>query len=100
MPDRSAALLDHILSRMGQDVQFLVDENYITAEDAAVIIAHLPASARQAEVPSGVPIKIPPPSHAGAQPVRARALWAYNENSKVGIQLVLREASGFLTSAA
>ena len=80
MADRSTALLEHIVSRVEQDVQFLVDQNYITAQDAAVIVARLPSATRQAPAPISSP---PLSSYAGVQPVKARALWAYNENGKV-----------------
>lgn len=80
MADQSTALLEHIVSRIEQDVQFLVDQNYITAQDAAVIVARLPNATRQALAPISSP---PLPGYAGAQPVKARALWAYNETRKV-----------------
>lgn len=79
MADRAPALLEHIVSRIEQDVQFLVDQHYISAQDAAAIVARLPSTTSQ----TSAPITSPPPTYAGAQPVMARALWAYNEKSTV-----------------
>lgn len=91
MADRSAALLEHIVSRVEQDVQFLVDHNYISAQDAAIIVARLPNSAAvqapvQAAAPVRMPVASPPPTYPGAQAsvCRARALWGYNEHGNVG----------------
>lgn len=96
MADRSAALLEHIVARVEQDVQFLVDQHYISAQDAAVIVARLPGAAAQAPthvvvpvqaaVPAQMLVASPPPTYGGTPKLsvqRARALWAYNENGKV-----------------
>lgn len=115
MLDPANAYLEHIVSRIQQDVQFLVDQNKLAPHDASTFLARLPSATNQppAQIapepqppasyaptsyaptsyaaPSG-----PPPQHVGGyrapppppapKPVRARALWAYNEKGSVRLR--------------
>jgi hypothetical protein len=83
-----SALLQHLVSRIEQDVQFLAEQNLISAQDAQAIVARLPGAAAapmaMPTAPSAVPASAaPPPTYAGKQTKQARALWAYNEKNSV-----------------
>jgi hypothetical protein len=81
-----SALLQHLVSRIEQDVQFLAEQNLISAQDAQAIVAEGAAAAPMAmpTAPSAVPASAaPPPTYVGKQTKQARALWAYNEKNSV-----------------
>ena len=79
---------------MQQNVDFLVNQNYISSADASAIVARLPAvdgSRSTAGAPRSISMPQPerravpqPPAPRRATPVvQARALWAYNEDGQV-----------------
>lgn len=96
---QAAVLLAHVASQMQLNVAFLESQNYLSAQDAATmkeIIMRLPVS-NNVVVKAETNVRVVPPtstavrtvpslpekaelSRAEAVPVRARALWAYNED--------------------
>lgn len=93
-------LLQHLISRVHQDVQILVDLGHIDRHTAESFLVSLPNGQQTAHpVQSAVTFPIATPSVIPAvkktfptpapKPVRtqARALWAYNEKGTVGIVL-------------
>jgi LAS seventeen-binding protein 1/2 len=103
------ALVNHLLSQIEQNVQFLASQNYISQDDASVILGRLtPANAASPRGvapanPSGIsqitnkfsnmmgsvrgtpPVPAPAPRAVPAAPKvqQARALWGYNEDGSV-----------------
>lgn len=94
---RSAALLDHVFTQTLGNINFLASQNYIPAADAAELASRLTnaqhrdvngtdslASSMQAlqvaPVPPPLRRNAPPPT----QKKQARAIWAYNEDGRVG----------------
>jgi hypothetical protein len=87
------ALLQHLISRVHQDVQLLADLGHIDRQAADSFLVNLPNSQQIAHpTPNAVAFPVPTPSAMPAavkkappppapKPVRtqARALWAYNE---------------------
>jgi hypothetical protein len=87
MDAEASALLSHVVSNIESNVDFLLQQGYITQQDASVISQKLPRSQPTSAI-------VPPPARAGppiapkpAPPpvvkVHARALWSYNENGEV-----------------
>ncbi|TRM59982.1 SH3 domain-containing protein [Schizophyllum amplum] len=77
---QAAALLAHVVSRVEQDVNFLISQNYLVPADAFPVrvlatSTPTPRARRQRQRPAS-----PPPRSAQPAPVQARAKWAYNEN--------------------
>ncbi|KAH6880295.1 SH3 domain-containing protein [Coprinopsis sp. MPI-PUGE-AT-0042] len=93
------ALVNHLLSQIEQNVNFLASQNHISQDDAAAILARLPADGSRASNPSSIsqlsnkfsnmmgsvrgappaaPRAVPTPPAAKIQ--QARALWGYNED--------------------
>lgn len=97
---RSAALLDHVFQQTLGNINFLASQNYIPAADATELASRLTnaqhrglngtdslASSMQAlqvaPVPPPARRAVPPPQ----QKKQARAIWAYNEDGRVGCHL-------------
>ncbi|KAG6848915.1 hypothetical protein H0H93_012852 [Arthromyces matolae] len=80
----SAVLLAHIVSQIKTNVDFLVEQNHLSQNDADKIIAKLPNptySSNNVPAARALPPRAPPVPQR-AQEVQARALWAYNENGQ------------------
>ncbi|KAF9493397.1 SH3-domain-containing protein [Pleurotus eryngii] len=103
----SNALLDHIISQTRQNVEFLMNQNHITAADGRDILAKITVPSSPSPVSSlaqqtqrlGInnPIPQPQPQAHPPPPVpltkssfQARALWAYNENRQEPNDLTFR----------
>jgi hypothetical protein len=99
MDHQTSTLLSHLVSRVHQDVQLLVDLGHIDQREAESFLARLPDGQQGALIPAPPPASVPsfpvpvpqaqarspvPPPPA-PKPVRtqARALWAYNEKGTV-----------------
>lgn len=92
----SAVFLSHIVSQIRANVDFLVEQNCLSSTDADAFIAKLPSSSPRAVVGVPVPRALPPRAPAlpqRSQQVKARAMWAYNENNEV-CNLVLSRLDG------
>ncbi|KAI0749882.1 SH3 domain-containing protein [Daedaleopsis nitida] len=98
---QSAALLAHILSQTQQNISFLAAQNYISPTEAAELITRLsqgsastPATSSTDHLSSSLqnlavgPARTPdtgrrvPPPPPRINVVKARALWAYNEDGR------------------
>src|SRR6266576_2805170 len=93
---QAAAMLDHIVSQVQSDIEFLVSQNYISRLDANQFLAKLPAqSAANGVQPTARAPSFPTASVAAAhrsapasqapQAVKARAIWGYNQDNAVSI---------------
>ncbi|TFK25340.1 hypothetical protein FA15DRAFT_668570 [Coprinopsis marcescibilis] len=92
---QNAALVEHIVSQIEQNVQFLASQNYISQADAATILERLPnerAAQSNGSALSSITSKFSNmmPSKGPSMPVpravpaapkvqQARAIWGYNE---------------------
>jgi len=87
---QAAAMLDHIVSQVQSDIEFLVSQNYISRLDANQFLAKLPsqsaangvqptARASSFPTPASAHRSVPPPQ--APQAVKARAIWGYNEKN-------------------
>ncbi|ESK88797.1 hypothetical protein Moror_17131 [Moniliophthora roreri MCA 2997] len=93
----ASALLDHIISQTKANVDFLVAQNHISPETGREILSRLPKasdpasnlvdSTRNLNIRSSPPTSSyvppsgpPPPPFSNPNPVRAKALWGYNED--------------------
>lgn len=96
----SNALLAHIISQTRQNVEFLMNQNHITAADGRDILAKITVPSSPSSVSSlaqqtqrlGINNTIPQPQPQAHPPplapltkssFQARAIWAYNENRQV-----------------
>ena len=79
-------VLAHVLSQIQGNVDFLVQNDYISQHQAAAISAALPTP-NQAPAPTPAPaFPTPagrPPVPSQPEAVQARATWGYNENNEV-----------------
>jgi hypothetical protein len=129
MTDPAATYLAHIVSRIQSDVTFLVDQGRLAPHDASAFLARLPSGTQQPQQapqspasavstgyaplpPSGTPAPAwsppagPPPTARAVppprapKPVRARALWAYNEKGTVRHFFPGLHSHGSLTARA
>ncbi|TRM63356.1 hypothetical protein BD626DRAFT_496399 [Schizophyllum amplum] len=74
---QAAALLAHVVSRVEQDVNFLISQNYLVPADASLFLQRLKQASPSASWATSTPTpRATPPAPAP----RARAKWAYNEN--------------------
>lgn len=88
MANPSAALLAHIVSQTQENINFLAQNDYISAGDASAILSRLPGANPMAHVQPdrAVPARVvPPPTKRPKTPppppvpavIQARALWDY-----------------------
>ena len=105
-----SAYVEHIISQIEQNVQFLVEQGHMSQQDAQAVLERMP-SAASAPTPTSVTRAIanlsvsnasaaagrrgvpPPPAPARSSSVpsglpQAKAVWAYNENGEVTAQLL------------
>lgn len=104
-------LAAHLFSQIEQNVHILASQNYLSQADADEILSRLSqgSSAHQGEktpsamanlsskfsklvTPSGgraVPPPPPPVSSSGPKLQQAKALWGYNENNEVRLELFM-----------
>ena len=105
-----SAYVEHIVSQIEQNVQFLVEQGHMSQQDAQAVIERMPSVA-SAPTPTPVTRAIanlsvfnasaaagrrgvpPPPAPARSSSVpsglpQAKAVWAYNENGEVTAQLL------------
>jgi hypothetical protein len=101
--DQSAALLHHVVARVREDVQLLVDLGHVDGHAAQSFLGSLPNSqavtAMSMPVPAHTPTStVAPPTFSPPVPApkpvkaQARALWAYNENGTVRSLLYIRRS--------
>ncbi|KAL5485776.1 hypothetical protein ACEPAI_6817 [Sanghuangporus weigelae] len=84
------AYVAHIVEQIQHNVAFLVENGHISQQNADSILAHLPGQASVAAVvaPTPIPVPVTTPRRVPAPPVsapktvKARAIWAYNENGQ------------------
>jgi len=90
---QAAAMLDHIVSQVQSNIEFLVSQDYISRLDANQFLAKLPSQSAAngvqptARVPSfPTPASVtaahrPAPASQAPQAVTARAIWGYNQDN-------------------
>ncbi|KAJ3474577.1 hypothetical protein NLI96_g12381 [Meripilus lineatus] len=118
------AFLSHIISQTQANISFLVANNYLSSTDASDMISRL-AEAQAKGIanrststignsisnlsitPPPQPSVTPPPARRNVPPpppryIRARALWAYNEDGRVCtfVQRLSASDSCYLTTGA
>ncbi|KAJ7086059.1 SH3 domain-containing protein [Mycena belliarum] len=99
----SSALLAHIVSQTRQNIEFLISQRQISPSNGREILAKLPAGSDRAIAaleqqtqnllitpPQTTPQNYPPPGVRQSPPVRARALWGYNEGQVNSNDLTFR----------
>ncbi|KAH9945497.1 SH3-domain-containing protein [Epithele typhae] len=92
---QAAALLNHVLSQMQQNISFLASNNYISSAEASDLTARLTAGPAPIALPTPGSVATsmsnlsvgparrnipPPPPRSSVQ--QARAVWAYNEDGR------------------
>lgn len=84
----TAALLDHVVSQIESNIQFLASRNYISQSDASAFLSKLPNTSKDSAPPARSVIAPPPAPRPvpATKAVQARALWPYNENGAVSLQ--------------
>ena len=81
---QAAAMLNHIVSQVQSNIEFLASQDYISRFDADQFLAKLPsdstAQAPKASFPTPARRPVPAP-----QAPQARAIWGYNEDNAVSL---------------
>ncbi|KAF7307430.1 Myosin IE [Mycena indigotica] len=80
------ALMNHIVSRLEADINFLVSQNQISHADAAAFLQKLPSSSNAPAMSMPTPAHTPSPYQAPVT-MQGRAIWPYNENGQEGDDL-------------
>jgi hypothetical protein len=70
-------ILRHLTDRVRADVNLLVQLGHVSESHASEFLEALPESGASVTVPARRLVDVPPPP--APKPVRAKALWAYNE---------------------
>ena len=94
---QTAALLAHVFQQTQANISFLASQNYITPAEASELISRLTTAQSRGNANTGDSLassmqnlnvaadtgrrNIPPPPSRRA--VRAKAIWAYNEDGRV-----------------
>ncbi|KAL5503902.1 hypothetical protein ACEPAH_7973 [Sanghuangporus vaninii] len=84
------AYVAHIVEQIQHNVTFLVENGHISQQNADTILVQLPgqepvaavATATPTPVPVVTPRCVPAPPVSAPKTVKARAIWAYNENGQ------------------
>lgn len=94
---QAAAMLDHIVSQVQSNIEFLVSQNYISRVEANQFLTKLPSQSTAnglqptVRAPSfPTPASVAPahrsvPGPQTPQAVKARAIWGYNQDNAVSL---------------
>ncbi|KAG6815815.1 hypothetical protein H0H87_011133 [Tephrocybe sp. NHM501043] len=79
-------LLNHIVSQLKSNIDFLVQQNHLSRADANAFVAKLPSSSSVSSTPAPTPKNVravpPAPRNQPQQQQQAKALWGYNESGQ------------------